>query len=322
MIACVAVLLLAGCDGQDLTRENFPRTIVRAEPGSGGAGSVPAGPFDDPALAPGALRGVDACQVLSAERVSQLGTAEEPREGAAPDQCSVSITDPGGKKLDVTLRLGEGMLGTMDKATGGLEGLPLVESQLEDNATCFVKVLASERPMMGLGVQLRYPGGEACGAGRKVMAKVVQLLKTGPAKVEGGAGSLLTVDPCAQVDDKVAGAAVGEEARKLPVGLYGCMVTGRGGPTGHVQFRFATPPTEEKNSTQVPLSDSVKALLTYENPDDARCKAEWLHQADSKDEIEVVEVSYSDYTGDDDAEVACQKVTELAKSVVAKLPEI
>lgn len=320
-IACLAVLVVAGCGGQDLAKENSPRTIVTAEPGGGGSGSVPEGPFNDPALAPDALRGVDACQVLSAERVSQLGTPDEPRAGGAPDQCSVSVTDVGSKKLDVTLRIGEDMLGALDKATGGLEGLPVVESKLEDTGTCFVKVLTSEEPMMGLGVQLRYPDGEPCGAGRKVMAKVIQLLKTSPPKVDGGEGSLLTVEPCSKVDDKVAGAAVGDGARRVPSGLHGCMLTAGGGPTGHVQFRFAYPPTEEKNTTEVPLSGSVKALVTFEKPDDARCKAEWLHKADGEDKVEVVEVRYSDYIGDDNAEVACQKVTALAKSVVAKLPK-
>lgn len=317
-LTCLAALAgAAGCGGSDLAKANFEKTTVAPQPGSGGTGTVPDGPVDDPALTPDKLREIDACKLLEGDTTSQLGTAEEP-QSSGPDACRVSITDPGGKALSVNLTVGESMFGGADQATGGIEGLPLTESKQDDS--CFAKLLTSEAPGHGIGLQIGYPGGDPCGAGRKVAGKIVQRLKNDPPKLSVDDGSLIPVDACALTDGRAAKAAVGDGARKVPYNLHGCMLSSAG-PSAGVTFTFRYPPQEQKNSEEVELSDSVTALVSYDDPKDPRCKVEWKHRDLPGDQAESVRVDYSDYNGKVKAAKACEKATALAKAVAGKLPK-
>lgn len=323
MLACLAVLAgVVGCAGDDLVKVTHERTTVPPQPGSGGTGPVPDGPVDEPALAPDKLRTADACKLLSGETVTQLGTPGEPiRTG--PDVCRVTVTDQGGQEVRLSLTIGETLYGGTDKATGGIDGLPLTETRQDE--TCTERVLTAEDPDIGIGLSVNYKGGEPCGAGRKVIAKVLQQLKNDPPQVSVGSDSLIGEDPCRLMPASTLGRLLGSSPHESPYNLHGCTWSSTAGKTGTVSltFTFAYPPLESPNSKKVRLSGSVTAVRNFYDPKRAQCQIEWEHKKftdTGSQDGETVRVDYADYTGDEDAEFACTKALQLAKSVAAKLP--
>lgn len=322
VIVLACLLGVTGC-GPELTKVTHDRTTVPPQPGSGGTGPVPEGPVNEPALSPQKLREVDGCELLKGDAVTQLGAPKNPI-GTGPDICSVTITDPGGKEVRVSLRLGETMYGGLRQATGGLDGLPLTESR--QDKSCFDKVLTSQDPDIGIGVQVGYSDGEPCGAGRKVLAKIIQRLKNDPPRLTPDSGSLLLLDPCEVIPEAALTRVLGKEQRSSPVNLHGCVTsaTSTGGGSASLNFTFAYPPLGGASSEEVKLTPSITALQTFYDPKNEQCQVEWKHKeytSSSSQDGESVRVDYSNYTGDGKATSACKKAVELAKAVVGKLPK-
>ncbi|MQA59977.1 MAG: hypothetical protein GEU86_00465 [Actinophytocola sp.] len=317
-VVCLGVLAAtAGCSGVDLKKQYYPRETVKVE--SGAAGPVPAGPVDEPALSVAALRVADACGLLDRETLKEFGKVADKPYTHEPDRCGMTVEDPGGKDIRASLKIGESMNNMRDRATGGIEGLPAEETR-HDEKTCFVKVLTSDEPAMGMAVQVAYEGGDACATGRKAMSTIVKRLKEDPPKLTVAKGSLLDVDACETISEKVIRNHYGDDVRLLPFDLHGCLISGRG-PSGGVQFRFGYPPTEEKNSRSVTLSGDVTAKSKFRGADQAQCEVEWVHRKIDDDNFEVVKVEYARYSGDEDATSACKKAVAVAKVVVGKLPK-
>lgn len=317
VVSLAVLAATAGCSGVDLKKQYYPRETVKAE--SGGSGPVPEGPIDEPALAVGALRVADACGLLDQETLGEFGTVADKPYTDGPDRCGITVEDPGGKDIRVSLKIGESMSSMRDRATGGIEGLPAEETR-HDEKTCFVKVLTSDEPAMGMAVQIGYEGGDACVTGRKAMGTIVKRLKDNPPKLTVAKGSLLDVDACETISEKVVRNHYGDDVRLLPFDLHGCLISGSG-PSGGVQFRFGYPPTEEKNSRSVTLSDDVTAKSKFRSTDQTQCEVEWVHRKIDDDNFEVVKVEYARYSGDEDATSACKKAVTVAKVVVGKLPK-
>lgn len=320
-VLVLACAVLAGCAGEDLTKTTSDRTTVPPQPGSGGTGPVPQGEIDEPELTPAKLRQVNACELLRGEAVGQLGTAAQP-SGSGPERCSVAVTDPGGKELRVSVSLGESMYTRRDRATGGLDGLPLIETR--DEQSCTDKVITSEDPDIGISVQVNYTDGEPCGASRKALSKIIQRLKSDPPKLDAASDSLLVMDPCDVLPKSAVSKALGAGAVTSSYQLHGCTATAPGGKGSvSVTFSFNYPPLGAGNAKDVELSSSVTGIQSFYDPDTEVCKVEWEHKkysgAGSKDG-ETVKVDFSRYIGDGKATDACKKAVRLAKSVLAALP--
>lgn len=320
VLACL--LGVTGCAGEDLVKTAGKRTTVPPQPGSGGTGPVPEGPVNEPALTADKLREVKACELLKGEAVTQLGTPEDP-SGSGPDTCSVTVTDPGGKDIRVSITIGETFYGGVQQATGGLDGLPLNETRQDQS--CTDKVLTSEDPAVGVSVQVTYSDGEPCGAGRKVLSKIIQQLKSDPPKVDTSGGSIVKLDPCKVIPKATLDKVLGEGQTTSTFNLHGCISSGPlGGGTVSLNFTFAYPPYAGSNSKEVRLSSKVTALQTFYDPKNEQCAVEWAHKeysSTSSMDGESVRVDYSNYGGDGKALDACKKAVEIAKVVVGKLPK-
>jgi hypothetical protein len=66
--------------------------------------------------------------------------------------------DAGGKTIKVTVELGATLGVSESKVNGVVEGLPQIEDK-QDNSTCYVTALTSRSPVLGITVNVSYPGG-------------------------------------------------------------------------------------------------------------------------------------------------------------------
>ncbi|NIJ10904.1 hypothetical protein FHU38_001248 [Saccharomonospora amisosensis] len=313
LLAAALAGLLGGCAGEDLSRSNFERTTVPAEPGSG-EGDVPTGPITDPAVSASALRMVNPCALLSAEPVADFERVVEPTElewGA----CRTEVRDAGGKTLVLSLQLGESLV-VAEQATAAVEGLPLVENRTDDE-TCFVTAVTSRGPSMGVGLQVQYAGGEPCGQGIAVLGAVVRSLRADPPTYSAEPGSLLPVEPCESVPTATVTDVLGEEATRQAAGLHACQFQS-GSSTVHVRFRTGYPP-DPADGTKIDIG-GVTAVREPGATDTAECDVSWRHRAVAEGSDEIVSVSYYGYGEDTTKDDACVAATEFAKSVVAALP--
>lgn len=320
MLSVLVLALVAGCAGQDLKKAYSQRRTVAPEPGSGASGPVPTGPINEPSVAIAALRQLDPCALITKDALSELGSAADPHSGLAIDECSSTVTDPGGKPISVRVKLGDSIIGGTDSAASGIEGLPIIENT-HDKKSCFVTAVTSKDPALGITAQIGYEGGQPCTAGRKVLAKVLQKIKSGAPKLPVAKGSLVTAEACQLADGKVVHELSGAQD-KLVTGLHGCSWSGTSGKGSlRLDLRFTYPPQEEKGAKRLDLGGGVKAWAKSRSENIAQCMVTWKHRLMKKDLAEVVNVEYANYVGDEKPADACRKAEKLAKTVVPKLPK-
>lgn len=317
MLGIVTLGLVSGCAGEDLAKSNYQRTTITAEPGSS-PGEVPTGEITDPAVAASALRTIDPCGLLTDDTLGDLGSTTEDPSESDWGECRASLQDAGGKSVDVSLDLGDSLV-TADNATGGLEGLPLIENPL-DEETCYVTAVTSRNPASGITMQATYPGGNACNAGYTVLQKVIQAVHAEPPQYEQREGSALAVDPCVSVEESAVSEVLGEGALRSPSGLHSCRYEGESrGPSVSVRMRVGYPP-DNKEGTSVDLGRGVKASQQASDTGNGSCKVEWQHLGISDNEAEIISVSYDDYSDGADQKKSCEGALTMAKGVVPKLP--
>ncbi|WP_043660062.1 hypothetical protein [Thermocrispum municipale] len=322
LVALAAPAVLSACGGVDLAKVTYDRTTVPPQPGSGGTGPVPEGQVDVPELAVEKLRTIDTCELLKGEAVTQLGTPEEPR-GSRPENCSVTVSDPAGKELHVSVRIGERVYDSRDRATGGLDGLPLWETRQED--ACNETVLTDESAKIGISLLVTYADGEPCGAARKALAKIIQRSKSDPPHVQVPDGSLRATDPCSVVPRKLATSMLGQGYKTDATLLYNCTARSQDLDKGQIEvgFGFSYPPLESGESKRVKLTGSVRAIQRYYTPNVESCEIEWEHKKFSGPTArdgETVKVEFSNLGGKGDALDACRKAKQAAKAVLGELP--
>jgi hypothetical protein len=317
LIAGLTLLGWTAACGADIGKANFQRTTVPAQPGSGGQGEVSTGAITDPAVAAAALREVDPCPLLAKDSLAELGTVGEPRpEGF--DQCGTEVTDPGGKTIKLSLRLGDSVI-SVDQASGNVGGLALIERK-QDTEGCFVTALTSRKPNLGIQVQVSYGGGDPCRPGHVVLQKVVKKLHEQPAMLPLAPGSLVSVDPCTVIDDAVLTEVLGTGADKSVTNLHTCSWSGRG-PSLQLYLRQGYLPSADVGTTPVDLGGGVSGFQVVRAKDTAMCTIIWGHRPTSDRQGEVVSLDYTNYRGDAATDDACGKTMKLARNVVGKLPK-
>ncbi|WP_367135954.1 hypothetical protein [Saccharothrix sp. HUAS TT1] len=325
-----SILLLAGCAGADLAKQNFPRTTIPADAenvadptGTSGANRSTPPPADgqpvDPAFAADKLRLLDPCELLDEELLKKLGTpGTQSRSGFS--RCSNFMKDQGGKDLAVTVEIGQTMTTELKNADKQLAGLRSYEQVLEGSA-CFVSVITQEEPGLGITVQIGYEDADACAPGREVAASVVGLIKAGTGARTAAKGSLLTLDPCAVVDRAAVEAGAGAGYRVFPYGLHNCAWVGDKKELS-LAFREAFIPDDrefDEGQTEVDLGGGVTGYQVVSDTAFPSCEVKWVQLAGSDNDGEVVDVKSA---GPKSSEFdRCAVAVTFAKTVVAKIPK-
>lgn len=301
--------------GPDLGKADFQRTTVPAQPG--GDGQVPTGPITDPAVSLAALRVVAPCPLVDKAALTDLGTPGDPSSFDLA-RCSNQVKDAGGKTIRVSVELGAGLGVSASKVNGVVEGLPLIEDK-QDSSTCDVTALTSRSPDLGIMVNVTYPGGDPCKSGTAVLQKVVKRLHGSPPKYDVANGSLLTVDPCASLDDSAAREAA-PAAKKTATGLHSCSWNGSG-PSLLLDLRRGATPIAGDGYQKVDLGGGVSGFQKITTADTSECTVKWQHRPLGNDTAETVILDYTYYSGDPAKDDPCGKAVKLAKNILTKLPK-
>ncbi|WET78236.1 DUF3558 domain-containing protein [Amycolatopsis sp. QT-25] len=318
VLALVAALGALTACGQNLGKSNFARTTVAAE---AGAGPVPDGDINDPAVTPAVMRTIDPCPLVGKDVLSGLGTPEDPQPSViAFGGCRTKVVDAGGKKLTVSVDIGASTyVSTSGVTVSVVEGLPQVERKSKDGKSCDVGIMTLRKPERGVGFSVVYDGGDPCGAARAVAAKAAKALHASPAKFPADAGTLTAVDPCAAADAAVLGEVVPHGATML-TSFHSCDWTPGSNPRISIGFRPGRPPEVRDDSKQIEI-DGVTAYQKVGNSSSAECKVEWQHKPWTGEYVEVASVIYKHYDEKKDEAASCGKAVKIAKSVISKLPK-
>lgn len=314
-------LTLSACGGPDLGKQNFPRTTVT---GTSGAG-VPDGPIDDPAVSLAAQRTVDSCALLRGDTVTGVGMPVPDGPSASGlDSCSIEVTDAGGKRARLSLQLGD-FPGISAEAVGTIDGLPVAETNLDDAKTpedegCVVTALTSRAPELGIGFQVTYDGGDACGAGMTALREVVREMHAGPPQLSRAANSVVPLDPCALADDTVAAEVLGRGVTKEPGGLHECHWSG-GNATGYLRISETGEPSEGDDGTRVDLGRGTSGYQKKGTGAGNSCTIVWTHLATGEGEGEIVKFEYDNFHDDATADDSCGKARRIVDTILPNLPE-
>ncbi len=312
-------MFLAGCAGEDLSKANFERTTVKAEPGSG-QGGVPEAPTDDPALSLSTLRSVDPCGLLHDDVVGAF-TPEGEGRNSDWGTCMRDFVDTGGKPISIMMVLGTGGF-FADQATSGVEGLPLTETSSDEN-TCYSVAVTQSEPDMGISVLAQHErgGGTPCESGYLVLQSVIKQLRENPPMLPpGDERSLRDVDLCAVPDSKVLEPAFEEgDVAVQPGDLHSCQFM-QDDIVVYAYARLGYPVSVIEGTEEVELTDDVTAVMRPGTTDTAECEVSWNHLGHSDVEAEVVSLNYYNYSKSADVTEACESVTALAEGMVKALP--
>lgn len=310
-----ALAVLAGC-GDNLAKANFARSTVTPAPGVGD-GAVPTGPITDPAVAVPVLRTLDPCPLLDDDALGAMGTPGERRKDGYSG-CSTEVKDPGGKAVNVSLKIGDSMLGSVEDASGDIEGLPLVENKIGDS--CTTTAVTSAEPTFGIELRVSYPGGEPCRPARTALQKIVKALHANPAAQPAPPGSLITADPCEAMDPALVAELVPGAAKKSPGSIRDCRWSVRMANVS-VGFRSGYAPSADSDGQEIDLGNGLKGFAERTTPTSGSCDVKWLHRADGDDKGEIVKAGYDNGGQGGPEDDVCGKATKLATQVAGKLPK-
>lgn len=312
----VATSALSACGGPDLGKENFARTTV---PAAGDSGAT-SGPITDPAVAPAVLRDLLPCQFVDKTAMSPLGTMQGDATASSTqfDACVAKATDPGGKEIRASVEVGGIVTFASDKTTGAVGGLPQVEvPDLGGGAGCVVSALTARNPDFGVSFRIDYTGGDACAAGRKLVATAVEKLHDNPQKYVPGPGTLLAVDPCSVLDEAaVDGVVKGGKPRAS--GLHSCdwgLI-----PSVRVTMFPGIAPAEGDGWLKADVGTPNQAYAKQGTTSGSSCQVKWQHRQWKEDHVEVVQLEYSNSDAQADKDDPCGKTVGLAKQLAGKLP--
>lgn len=310
VLAAVLTVLTTTACGPDLSRQNFPRTTVTAS-------AVPDGPITDPAVSFASLRTVDPCALLDARTLADLGTIQaDSLDPGSLGECSVHVTDAGGKDLSLRLELADITLNT-SAASGAIGGLPLLVDG-PHATSCNVTGVTSRSPGYGIDLSADYAGGDPCQAAQTGLQGVLDRLHGSPAKLPQPPGSLLAVDFCAVADAGALADVLGRGSDPAVYGLHGCTWSG-GVATAYLDYDVKTLP-DASDGTAVDLGNGITGYQKPDNGAGRACTLEWSHRPTGNGEGEVVTFQYENYhkdAGDDDA---CGKGVTVAKTLIPRLP--
>ncbi|WP_033288700.1 hypothetical protein [Amycolatopsis jejuensis] len=315
-LVAVGALVLSACGGPDLGKENFARTTVPAA----GDGAATSGPISDPAVTVAVLREVQPCQFVDQGALAQLGTAQgDPVPSTVRfDECRGKAADPGGKVITANVEVGGIVLFASNKTTGAVGGLPQVEVPDPSGTTgCSVSVLTARNPDLGVSFRIDYPGGDACAAGRKLVASAVEKLHGSPQKYPSNAGSLLPVDPCTVLDPSAVDAVV-MGAKPRPAGLHACEWGSVDGL--RVTMFPGVQPREGDGWLKADVGGMSQAYAKQGTSSGSSCQVKWQHRLWAPERAEVVQLEYRNPDVQPAQDDPCGKATGLAKQLAGKLP--
>lgn len=311
------MLVLTGCGGPDLGKQNFDRSTVSVEPAQG-RGKVPAGSVESDLVSADTLRGVDPCGVLADGALDALG---EPGDVSAQgwSECMVDVTDPADDEVEVRLELGASVGASPVEPSGQLAGLPLTVNERESGG-CDVTVMTSEESGLGITVGVDSEDGQVCGAGKVVLDEVLEQLHRGPATLPDEAGSVLRLDPCTVLDSADVSDVLDKDVTGEPIDLHGC-VRQTEDPSVSVSFRESYDPAKSDHGDTVDLGSGVEGYSDQTSDDLDVCDVDWAHRDIDDRSVELVTLTYRDYSGDPKSDKPCDKAESVAKSVVSALPD-
>ncbi|MFB9432763.1 hypothetical protein [Streptoalloteichus tenebrarius] len=318
VVLTAAAVVLAGCgSSEDLAKVTYPRSTVPAAGAANTTGTtpnLPEGPVE-PAFALDKLRAIDPCKLLDKEFLSQLGTPNEPTLGGY-SKCSNYMKDKAGKKLSVSMTIGESLLGV--KTNAEVAGLHAHVDGESIGKTCFVKAVTQGGKMpMGLTFQIGVDEGDACAPGRRIVEYVVERVRKQPPQRAAEPGTLATIEPCSLLDQAGRAEALGGETTERRNGLNECtwsasgmevsvnlLLTSAGfGDTGDPVDVNGVKAKQRKKDTSVYPS----------------CQIFWEHRKTAGNRAETVRVEMQNIKK---ANVdPCAKAIGAAKAMLPKLPK-
>lgn len=300
------VLTLAGCAGQvDLSKTVTARTTVKAS-----------GSFTDDAL-----RLVEPCQLLTDPLIDSIGkkksTSLVSRSGYS--ECSISITDKATAKQNIilTVKIGADLLGVPKQTSKSIRGLGVYETS--GTASCTENAITDKDH--GIIAQVFWEGGDMCGSASKMLDSVIRQIAEKPPLYQETPGSLVSLDPCAAIDDTTARAIFGAAASKNKFGIRSCLYQADLTVVG-VDYTIGDDPFTSNSSrspVRVDVTDKIKGATQYRSSiSPKKCVIEWTHRALSGNRNENVRVSF-ERSPEDPKEDPCAKTMEAAKAVAGKL---
>ncbi|MCP3798219.1 DUF3558 domain-containing protein [Allokutzneria sp. A3M-2-11 16] len=318
-IALSSAILLAGCGSQaDLAKVTHPRTVVPAKVAPKTQPNQPPRPVE-PAFAAERLRAVDPCQLMDTQTLSGFGVPAASRSVALSD-CANYMKDGSGKRLSITLRLGQNITILDTAKTIKVGGLTTVEST--STTTCFVKSVTQEgSSVLGIVAQVDYEG-DSCDVGRRLNETVINRIRTNPPlRAQDNKGSVTVVDPCAVFPAVTATELLGGTPTISSYDMYRCTFR-RDSLYFGIEFREATDPKDssQNKKAQVVTIDGVTIYQRKEDSFNASCKMEWMHKATTAGKGEVVEVSFDNSKKGVEVDL-CGKATTVVKALLPKLPK-
>jgi len=318
-----AGLLVAGCGSKvDLSKVSYTRTTVPPAGNTKTSNTKTTGApkTNDAAFSAAKLREIDACAVLDKDTLSKVGVADQP---AVTDfsRCSHFTKDHDGKDLNITVTLGEGLYENPSDANKNIGGLPALESELDDKSACFETAVTETSPARGIKVQIGGKASNMCDVGRTVLTAVVNRIRADPPKYQLKPGSLIPVDPCAQLSDADVTGLLGAGAEVKPTNLHWCSWSLKDAElwvwlsSGVDPAKVADPAKSQKVNV-----GGVNAIQELDSSSGAKCSIEWAHLGLGGSDAEVVNATFIRSTAQQ-GEDACAKAATIARTLVPKLPK-
>ena len=318
----VVALCLVGCGAKvDLSKVTYTRTTV---PPAGRTTTSGPPKTNDPAFTAAKLRGIDACALLDKDILTKVGTPDE-NDVIDFSRCSNFMKDLEGNDLSITVTLGEGLLEDPAEADKNIGGLPAFSSELDDHTACFVNVVTSTNPNIGIRVQI---GGDddadLCAAGQTILTGVVDLIRKDPPEREAATGTIAAADPCTLLEPGALKTLLaGADTTATPYTLHWCQWIGDT-LSADVWFRTGYDPKDTTVDPGTPL-DLGNGVTVYQHADgtgaDASCRLEWRHRSTGSDgDDEIIEVDFDNQAaaaGDN----GCATAAEIAKLLIPALPK-
>lgn len=317
--------VLAGCgESVDTAKQTYSRTTVPAGQAGTETGTSTGKPkANDPEFTNDKLRKLDPCGLLTKDILSAVGT---PAENSVDDfgDCANYMKAKDGKDLSVTLYVGETINGAED-ADKNIGGLPAFDSELDDHSACFVNVVTSTNPNIGIRVQI---GGDddadLCAVGQTILTGVVDLIRKDPPEREAATGTIAAADPCTLLEPGALKTLLGGvDTTATPYTLHWCQWIGDT-LSADVWFRTGYDPKDTTVDAGTPL-DLGNGVTVYQHADgtgaDASCRLEWRHRSTGSDgDDEIIEVDFDNQAaaaGDN----GCATAAEIAKLLIPALPK-
>lgn len=322
MSLLAAALCVAGCGSKtDLSKVTYTRTTVPPAGGPKTSQTKTTGtPGTNEAFSAAKLREIDACALLDKDLLSKVGVPDEP-DVTDFSRCSHFMKDKEGKDLNITVTVGEGLYEDPADAKGNVGGLPAIESELDDKTACFETAVTESAPARGIKVQIGGKAANMCDVGRTVLTAVVNRIRTDPPKYQRKPGSLILVDPCAQLTEADVTELLGGKAEVRPTNLHWCSWSLKDAELW-VWLSSGVDPAKVADPAKTKKVDiaGVSAIQELDSSSGAKCSIEWAHLGLGGSDAEVVNATFIRSTAQA-GEDACAKAGSIARTLVPKLPK-